>query len=611
NCAGQWARQVGRLAGVTVPLQPVQHQFIVTQEIDGVTRDLPTLRDPDRFIYFKEDVGGLVVGGYESDPIAWVRGDIPDGFEFQLLEDNWEHFEQHMTQALARVPALETAGIRAMTNGPESFTPDGNFILGEAPEVAGFFVGAGFNAYGIAAGGGAGWALAEWVVSGEQPLDLWSVDIRRFAGMHRDDDWVATRTLEAYGKHYTMGFPHEEMTSGRPRIVSQLYDRLKARGACFGSKLGWERPNWFAPEGVEPVDIYSFGRQNWFDAVGAEHRAVRQAVGLCDQSSFAKFEMRGADAEAALSWICANNVARPPGALIYTQMLNSRAGIECDLTVARLADDRFYIVTGTGFRTHDFAWISQHIPAGLDATLVDVTEEFGTLSLMGPRARDVLSAVTNADVSHAGFPFGQMREIEISGTGLRALRITYVGELGWELHIPIDAIGAVYDALVAAGEKFGLADAGYRAIESLRLEKSYRAWGVDITPNDTPFQAGLGWAVKLAGNADFLGREAATNAGAAPLTKRMVCLTVDDPEIVLNGRETILRNGAPVGWLSSGGWGYTVGVNIGYGYVRHAEGVDDAFLSAGTYQLEVACEVVPAILHKAALYDPKMEKIKC
>ncbi|MHA1545719.1 MAG: aminomethyltransferase family protein, partial [Alphaproteobacteria bacterium] len=310
-------------------------------------------------------------------------------------------------------------------------------------------------------------------------------------------------------------------------------------------------------------------------------------------------------------WICANNVTGPPGALTYTQMLNSRAGIECDLTVARLREDRFYIVTGTGFRTHDSAWIRQHTPQGLDATLVDVTEDFGTLSLMGPRARDVLSAVTTADVSHAGFPFAQLREIEIAGTMVRALRITYVGELGWELHIPINAIGAVYDALVGAGAKFGLVDAGYRAIESLRLEKGYRAWGVDITPNDTPFQAGLGWAVKLAGNMDFLGREAANRAASAPLTKRMVCLSVDDPQIVLNGRETILRDGEPIGWLTSGGWGYTLRVNIGYGYVRRDQGVNRDFLTSGKYELEVACERVPARLRIGALYDPKMEKIKC
>jgi len=611
NCAGQWAKEVGHLAGVSVPLQSVQHQYLVTEAIEGVAKDLPTLRDPDRLIYFKEEVGGLVMGGYELNPIAWAQEGIPDGFEFQLLESDWDHFEPLMSEALARVPALETAGIKTLTNGPESFTPDGNYIMGEAPEVRGYFVGAGFNAYGIAAGGGAGWTLASWAMTGEQPLDLWGVDIRRFSSLHHDDTWVRERTLEAYGKHYTVAWPHEEYESGRPRIVSPLYERLKARNACFGSKLGWERPNWFAPEGTEPRDVYSYGRQNWFAAVGEEHRAARERVAVFDQSSFAKFEVRGPDSEQALNWICANNVARPPGRLIYTQMLNSRAGIECDLTVARLADDRYYIVTGTGFRTHDAAWIRQHTAPGLAAELVDVTEEFGTLSVMGPCAREVLSKLTDDDLSNAGFPFGHCREIAIAGHPVRALRVTYVGELGWELHMPIAATGEVFDALMDAGEAFDIAPAGYRAIESLRLEKGYRAWGADITPNETPFEAGLGWAVKLKSNIDFLGREAAEAQAAGPLNKRFAGFTIDDPGVVLNGRETILRDGEPVGWLNSGGWGYTLDKNIGYGYVRNGEGVSDDFLASGAYELEVACERVPCEIQTGVLYDPAMKRIKC
>ncbi len=610
-CAGQWSPLIGRTAGVTIPLQPCQHQYVVTEPIDGLSSDLPTLRDPDRRIYFKEEVGGLVFGGYEENPIPWNVDSSPEGFEFQLLEDNWDHFGQHMEQAIERVPALETAGIKTMTNGPEAFTPDGNFILGEAPEAGNVFVGAGFNAYGIAAGGGAGWVLADWVITGEQPLDLWGVDIRRFSGLHQDADWVCERTLEAYGKHYAIAFPHEEYESGRPRITSALYDRLKTQNAVFGSKLGWERPNWFAPAGTEPADRPSFGRSNWFDAVGAEHQAVRERVGLFDQSSFAKFQLQGPDAAAALSWICANQINKPVGRLTYTQMLNSRAGIECDLTVARLHDDLFYLVTGTGFRTHDSAWIRQQMPAGMEADLADVTEDFGTLTLMGPRARQVLEAVTDADLSNAGFPFGHVRDIVIADTTIRALRVTYVGELGWELHTPIDAIGTIYDALMEAGDPQGIANAGYRAIESLRLEKGYRAWGADITPNDDPFQAGLGWAVKLRSNTAFLGRSAAEEIAAAPLTKRLMCFTVDDPNVVLSGRETILRDDAPVGWLTSGGWGYTVQKNIGYGYVRHADGLDDAFLKSGSYTLEVACESVPAEIHFKPLYDPDMTRIKC
>ncbi len=610
NCAGQWARQVGAMAGINVPLQAVKHQYIITDRIEGLATDAPTIRDPDRRTYFKEEVGGLVMGGYEPNPKPWMTDDLPNDWAFRLFDDDFDHFEQHIEQAMVRVPILEKTGVKQMINGPESFTPDGNFILGVAPECPNMFVGAGFNAFGIASGGGAGWVLAQWVVDGEAPLDLWTVDIRRFSGLHRDRQWVLDRTLEAYGKHYTIGFPHEEYESGRPRLVSPIYERLKAHNAVFGSKLGWERPNWFAPAGTEPKDIYSMGRQNWFGLVGEEHAHVRKAAGLFDQSSFAKYELAGRDAVKALEWVCANDVSRPVGRLTYTQLLNTRGGIEADLTVARIADDLFYIVTGTGFRTHDLGWITDHIPAGLDVTVRDITEEWGTLSLMGPKARDILSAVTDADVSNAGFPFGHVREVAIAGHTVRALRVTYVGELGWELHMPIDAAGEVFDALMAAGKPFDLKPVGYRAMESLRLEKGYRAWGSDITPNDTPFEAGLGWAVKLKKATPFLGRAALEKVAGALLKKRLVTFTVADADVVLVGRETILRDGEPVGYLTSGGFGYTVGANIGLGYVRNADGVSDEFLEGGTYELVVADERVPATLHLAPLYDPGMMKIK-
>ncbi len=609
NCAGQWARQVGAMAGIEVPLQPVKHQYIVTEKIEGLAPDAPTLRDPDRRTYFKEEVGGLVMGGYEPNPQPWTTGDVPNDWEFRLFDDDFDHFEQHMEQAIARVPALNEAGVKQMINGPESFTPDGNFILGAAPECPNMFVGAGFNAFGIASGGGAGWVLADWVMAGEAPLDLWVVDIRRFSEMHRDRQWVSDRTCEAYGKHYTIGFPHEEYTSGRPRITSPLYDRLKAHRAVFGSKLGWERPNWFAPEGMAAEDVYSMGRQNWFAPVGEEHRHVREAVGVFDQSSFAKYEVTGADAASALDHVFANRVARGPGRLTYTQALNTRGGIECDLTVAQLAEDRFYIVTGTGFRTHDLAWIAEHLPQG-DVTIRDITEEWGVLSLMGPKARDVLARVAGADVSDAGFPFGHVREIEIAGARVRALRVTYVGELGWELHVPLAATGAVFDALMAAGAGAGIRPIGYRALESLRLEKGYRAWSSDITPNDTPFEAGLGWAVKLRTNDGFIGREALEAARGQPLKKRFAGFTLDDPAAVLVGRETILRDGKPVGYLTSGGYGYTVGKSIGYGYVRHAEGVTDDFLKNGRYELAVANEVFPARIGMGPFYDPENLRIR-
>ncbi len=610
DCAGQWAREVAALAGVKVPLVSVQHQYIVTEPIEGVARDLPTLRDPDRLIYFKEDVGGLVMGGYEPNPIPWAEGGIPEGFHYSLLDNDWDHFEALMEQALIRVPALENAGVKQMINGPESFTPDGNFILGEAPEVENFYLGAGFNAYGIAAGGGAGQALAEWIAEGAPPMDLWPVDIRRFGKPHGDIDWVRGRTLELYGKHYTMAWPHEEHASGRPNRVSPIYHTLQEQGACFGEKLGWERPNWFAGPGEAPRDVYSYGRQNWFDAVGEEHRAVRERAGLIDQSSFAKFRVTGPDAAAALSWICANDVDKPVGALTYTQMCDARGGIQCDLTVARLGENDFYIVTGTGFATHDFSWIARNIPDGLDATLTDVTEELATFSLMGPRARDILEKVTDDDVSHQGFAFATCREIAIDGAKLQALRLTYVGELGWELHVPAEHALSVYRKVMAAGAEFGIANAGYRAIESLRLEKGYRAWGADIGPDYTPFEAGLGWAVKLKTNLPFQGREALTAQRGARLTKRLACFTLDDPDVVLLGRETIYRNGERVGWLTSAGWGHTLATNIGYGYVRNPDGVDDDFLFGGDYELEVATERIPCRIHRGPLYDPKMERVK-
>lgn len=609
---GQWSRELGRKAGVNIPLASVQHHYAITERIEGVTPTLPTIRDPDRLTYYKEEVGGLIVGGYEPNPVPWAENGLPDDFHFQLLDPDWDHFAPVLELALTRVPALEHAGIKKLINGPESFTPDGNFILSEAPEVRGIFVAAGFNAFGIASGGGAGMALAEWVAKGEPPYDLWPVDIRRFGRNHLDVDWVRTRTLEAYSKHYTMAWPFEEYSSGRPLRRSPLYNRLKQQGAVFGEKLGWERPNWFADTsaGEKADDVYSYGRQNWFEAVGREHVAARERVALFDQTSFAKFLVVGRDAEAALSWICANDVAKPPGALTYTQMLNARGGIECDLTVARLASDRFYITTGTGFATHDFDWISRNIPSELDARLIDVTSQNAVFSLMGPRARDVLQSLTRDDVSNTGFPFGTCRTIALAGAPVLALRVTYVGELGWELHVPVEFGAALYDRLMEAGARHGIANAGYRAIESLRLEKAYRAWGSDIGPDHSPLMAGLGWAVKLRKSIPFLGRAAIEEQRTRPLPRLLAGFTVDDPDVVLLGRETIFRNGHRVGWLASAGWGYTLRANIGLGYVRDPAGVDASYVMSGEYELEVATEQVKAKAFLKPLYDPEMARIK-
>jgi sarcosine dehydrogenase len=454
-------------------------------------------------------------------------------------------------------------------------------------------------------------ALAQWVHEGVAPYDLWVVDIRRFGRSHRDTDWVRTRTLEAYAKHYTMAWPHEEHHSGRPCRISPLYERLKVQGACFGEKLGWERPNWFASaaHGETPNDEYTYGRQNWFAAVGREHTAMRETAGLIDQTSFAKFALKGPDALEALNWICANNVDKPVGSLTYTQMLDDRGGIQCDLTVARVADDEFYIVTGTGFATHDFDWIERSIPPGMSAQLFDVTSGSTVLSLMGPNARQILQRVTSADVSNDAFRFGTHQFIGIAGCPVRALRVTYVGELGWELHLPVESAASVYDALMAAGRDLGLVNAGYRAIESCRLEKGYRAWGSDIGPDHTPHESGLSWAVKLKSGVSFRGRAAVALQARNGVRKMLAVFTVD-PSVVLLGRETIYRDGKRVGWLTSGGYGYTIGRSIGFGYVRNPGGVTADFVTSGSYELEVATHRVVADVSIKPLYDPTGARTK-
>ena len=610
-CCGQWTRTFAASVGVNVPLVSVEHQYLITERIAGIPPNLPTLRDPDRLTYYKEEVGGLVMGGYEPNPKLCFGNGIPEDFHYALLDNDFDHFEPLMELALGRVPALHQAGIKQMINGPESFTPDGMFILGEAPEQRNFYVGAGFNAFGIASGGGAGMCLAEWVANGEAPFDLWPADIRRFGRPHFDEDWIRKRTYEAYGKHYTLAWPSEEHQSGRPSRKSPLYQTLLADGAVFGEKLGWDRPNWFADlqAGEAPQDIYTFQRPNWHGAVGREHRACRASAVLFDLTSFAKFALKGPDAEAALGWIAANDVARPVGSLTYTQMLNDRGGIECDLTVARLKPDEFYLVTGTGFATHDFNWISRNIPAGMNAQLIDVTSGYGVLALMGPNARNILQAVTRADLSNTAFPFGTTQTIGIAGCPVHALRVTYVGELGWELHFPVEYATGIYAALHQAGAEHRLRNAGYRAIETLRLEKGYRAWAADIGPDHTPDEAGLGWAVKMKTGIPFKGRDAVAAQRAKGVKKRLATFTAA-PEEILSGRETIYRNGQRVGWLTSGGFGHSIGKSIGLGYVRHPEGVTPEFVLAGSYELEVATLRIQCEVTLSPLFDPKMARIK-
>ena len=610
NCAGIWSRQIGRLAGVHVPIQPSHHQYFVTEPIAGVERNLPTIRDPDHLTYFKEEVGGFAIGGYELNPRPWSEATVPNEFEYQLFEEDTECFEPLMINAVRRIPALQDAGVKKWFNGLESFTEDGMFILGEAPDLKGFYVGTGFNAFGIASAGGAGRVLAEWIVDGEPPFDMWAADIRRFARYSGDENQVRVRALEGQARHYQLNWPFHEQEAGRPLRRSPLHGRLTEKRACFGAKSGWERANWFAPEGVEPQDRYSFERQNWFPHSREEHLACRREVAVFDQSSFAKFLLAGRDAEKVMSRICASNVACEPGRVVYSQMLNREGGIVCDLTVTRLSEREYYIVTGTGFAVHDFNHIKQHIGTDEDASLCDMTSAFATVSLMGPNSRDLITAISQADLANDNFPFGTYREIFAGGAPVRALRITFVGELGWELHIPSEYALTVYDALVEAGTRFGLRDAGYRAIDSLRLEKGYRLWGSDIGPDYTPYEAGLGFAVALDSNTSFIGRDALLRQREKPLTKRLVTFTHDTPESYLLGGETIYRDGERVGWITSGGHGHTVGLDIGLGYVRHPGGVDRDYLLSGTYELEIRTLRVPASLHLKALYDPANEHAK-
>jgi len=611
-CAGQWSREIGRMCGVTIPLHSAEHMYIVTERIEGVHPELPVMRDPDGYIYFKEEVGGLVMGGFEPNAKPWGMDGIPAGFEFQLLPDDWDQFEILMQNALQRVPALQTAQIKTFLNGPESFTPDNNFILGAAPETRNVFVAAGFNSMGIASAGGAGRALAEWIVEGEPSFDLWPVDIRRFARFNGNETWLRDRVKEVLGLHYAMPWPNLELTTARPFRRSPLFDRLAAKGAVFGSKMGWERPNWFAPAGVERRNIYSFDRQNWFAHAATEHRACREGVALFDMTSFTKFLMQGPDAEAVLQRLCANDIAVPVGRTIYTPMLNRRGGFESDLTIARLAADSFLILTGTAQTIRDADWIGRNIPDSARAVLTDVTSAYAVLAVMGPRARDLLGRVTGAALNTASFPFGAVREIGIGYATVWAARRSYMGELGWELYVPTEFAAMVYDALMAAGDDLGARDAGYYAVESLRIEKGYRAWGRELTPDHTPWEAGLDFGVKLQKSADFIGREALLASRHKPLCKRIVSFMATAPDSPIAwGGELITSNGNPVGEVTSAAYGYTVGGVVALGWVRSVgEPVDDAWLADREFMIDIAGEQVPARASLKPFYDPSGTKLR-
>jgi len=609
NCAGMWARDVGRMAGVTVPLHASEHFYIVTEPLAGVTPDLPVLRDTDGYIYVREEVGGLLMGGFEPVAKPWGMDGIPADFGFSLLPEDWEHFQVLMEQALIRIPALESAPVRRHVNGPESFTPDGRYLLGEAPECRNFFVAAGFNSIGIASGAGAGRAVAEWIVGGEPPMDLWDVDIRRVAPFQGNARYLRDRTVEMVGALYAMHWPFLQPLTSRGVRTSVLHDRLASRGACFGVVMGWERANWYAKPGMEPAYRYSYGRQNWFRCSAEEHRAVREAVGLFDQSSFCKLRLEGPDALAVLQRLCANDVDVAPGRLVYTQMLNARGGIEADLTVTRLAADAFLVVTSAAAATHNAHWIRRHLGEAR-AVLTDVTSSEAVLGVMGPRSRELLSRLTDADLSSAAFPFLTSREMWLAAAPVRAARVTYVGELGWELYVPAEFAGGVYDAVVAAGDDLGLRHAGYHAMDSLRIEKAYRSWGHDLGGEDTPLEAGLGFAVRFDKPQAFTGRDALLAQREKPLARRLIVFALDAPEPLLYHDEPIWRDGALVGRIASGAYGHTVGRSVGLGWVSHPDGVTDGFVTSGRWEIEIACERWPARAQLAPPYDPRSLRVR-
>jgi len=611
NCAGMWARDIGGWTDVAVPLHAAEHFYVVTEPIEGLSPRLPVLRDPDNGAYFKEDAGKLLFGWFESVGKPWAAEGIPEGFCFDQLPEDIDHIAPYLQRSTERVPLLANTGIKLFFNGPESFTPDDRYILGEAPEVRNLFVAAGFNSIGIQSAGGAGKVLADWILDGHPPMDLWDVDIRRFHPFQRNRRYLHDRTIESLGLLYAMHWPFRQPETARGVRRSVLHDRLAARGACFGERAGFERPNWFAPAGIVPAYRYSYARQNWFDFAAEEHRAARETVALFDQSSFAKFVVEGPDAEAVLSRISANDVAVSEGRIVHTQWLNSRAGIEADVTVTRESETRFLIVSSCATETRVLAWLRRHIPPEARALAIDLTSAYAVLGVMGPRARDLLQRLSGDDLSAPAFPFGASRIIDIAYARVRASRVSYVGELGWELYIPTEFSAGVYDAIVSEGESFGLRHAGYHAMDSLRMEKFYREWGHDITDEDTPLEASLGFAVAWGGNRNFIGRDALLRQKEAGIARRLVCFALQSDTHLLYGNEPIWRDGAIVGRITSGAFGHTVGRPLGQGYVAgSAPALADHDILSAHFEIEVGGDRIPALPSLRAFHDPAGARLR-
>ncbi|MDA9941051.1 FAD-dependent oxidoreductase [Luminiphilus sp.] len=609
-CGGMWSRDLASSVGVNLPLHACEHYYVLFESVEGLHPDLPVLRDYDACTYYKYDAGKLLLGAFEPSAKPWGMGGISEAFCFDEIAGDFDHFEPVLLDAMKRFPALERAGIQKFFCGPESFTPDVRYHLGEAPELKNCFVAAGLNSIGLQSAGGVGKVTAEWIRDGRPPVDLWEVDVRRNMPFQRNRRYLQSRVGESLGLLYATHYPYRQYETARGVRKAAIHDRLRAAGACHGEAYGWERPNWYAPDGVEPVYDYSYGRQNWFEHSAAEHRAVREGVALFDQSSFAKFRFEGRDTMAVLNRICANNIDVAPGRVVYTQWLNEHGGIEADLTVTRLTEHAFMIVSAAETEVRDFYWLKRHIPDDAHCVLTNVTSGMGVISIMGPKARDLLQSLTPDDMSHAAFPFATSREIELGYGYVRASRMTFVGELGWELYIPTEFMQDTYDRIVVAGAEYGLAHAGYHALNSLRTEKAYRHWSHDITDEDSPLEAGLDFVVKWDKPGGFVGREALLEQREKGLSRHLVQLRLKDAEPLIYHNEPIWREGTLVGHITSGAYGHTLGGAVGLGYVNAIPGeVPEAVLD-GHYEVEVACEKIAAEVSLRPLYDPENLKIR-
>lgn len=607
NAAGQWAPEIARMTGTDLPIVPLEHQYVVTEPIGALVsleHELPVLRDPERSFYIRQEAGGLLCGPFEPNPLPWAIDGIPPDFGQQLLAPNLPQIEGVLAAAAERVPLFGEAGIRRVVNGPDGYTPDGRALLGPVPGLRNVHVLAGFSIFGIVFGGGAGACAAEWIVEGKPSIDLWEADVRRFGPHAAATDYLVARARDVYEHEYAIHYPHEDRPAGRPLKQSAIHDRLTSKGAVFGARNGWERPLWFAPPGVEPVDRLTFRRPNWLEPVAAECRGVRERAGLLDQASFAKYEVRGPGATAFLDRLAANALPVADGRIVLSQFLDRSGGIECDLTITRLAPDHYYLVGAAATETHDLDWLERHSPDDGSVTIENVTPRFGVLTLAGPRSRDILARWTRADLSTAAFPFLRARRIEVAGVPVLALRISYVGELGWELHYPTEYGRRLYDALVAAGEPEGIVDFGYRALESLRLEKGYRLWGADITPDYTPLEAGLERFVRF-DKGDFIGRDALLAQRERGLERTLACLTIELGDAIPFGNEPVHAGAQIVGYLLAAAVGHTVGATIGLAYLP------PSLAAPGTaLEVEILGERQRAAVVPAPLYDPQNRKLR-